>query len=192
MDTPKADRRQSTRLRQSVNYVESPDNVESPADRRKSLRTRTPNRRFEDIDRLLSKTPTKRKKIEVKEEEAESSIEVISLDNSVASNNDSLEKEHLENVVSKPSALFEDEEDVEGKKLYSFKTPKKGGMMAQLANQTPKTPRHEAGTPKTPKNSRISEIQKTPTSRPSAGKCTKTPRHVRVEMKRSEFEIMHS
>jgi origin recognition complex subunit 2 len=172
MATPRTDRRRSTRLRQSINYVESPETVESP---RKSLRTRTPNQRFKEIDEMLSSHLSKcggKRKIKEPVQDEESSIEVISLDSTF---NESYEKENT--LSSKaPPVLFEDEEDVDGKKLYSFKTPKKGGMMAQLAaNQTPKTP----------KNSSKLEVQ-TPTSRPSASKCTKTPRHVRLEMKRSE------
>ncbi|KAG5670486.1 hypothetical protein PVAND_000748 [Polypedilum vanderplanki] len=190
MDTPASNRRQSARIRQSVSYAESPDYVKSP---RKSLRTRTPNQKFQEIDTLLSKTPTKKKKKAENKEipDPESSVEVISLNSTI---NDSYEKENLESMITKPSTLFEDEDDVEGKKLYSFKTPKKEGMMAQLANQTPKTPRHHdanKGTPKTPKNSRISEILKTPTSRPSAVKCTKTPRHVRDEMKKKLSKVTY-
>lgn len=117
--------------------------------------------------------------------EEEESMDVIGVDDS--SEDEINEKE---NFISKPSTLFNEDQDVEGKKLYSFKTPKKKDGMVNLANLTPKTPRHHdpnKSTPRTPKNSRISEIQKTPTSRPSASKCTKTPRHVRDEIRKSGF-----
>lgn len=119
-------------------------------------------------------------------EKAEESIETIEVfDDSLNESNDK------ENKL-KPTTLFDDEEDVEGRKLYSFKTPKKREGMNQLANLTPKTPRHHdpnATTPRTPKHQRLAEIQKTPTSRPSASKCTKTPRHVRDEIKKSKFSF---
>lgn len=119
-------------------------------------------------------------------ENPEESIETIEIfDESLNESNDK------ENKL-KPTTLFDEEEDVEGRRLYSFKTPKKREGMTQLANLTPKTPRHHdpnATTPRTPKHQRLSEIQKTPTSRPSASKCTKTPRHVRVEIKKSKISL---
>ncbi|CRL05976.1 CLUMA_CG019072, isoform A [Clunio marinus] len=102
---------------------------------------------------------------------------------------DSIESFKSSNEIKNPmktNNLFEDE-DIEGQKIYSFKTPKKRDSMMMLAQCTPKTPRHNdpnKTTPKTPKNNRLSEIQKTPTSRPSASKLTKTPRHVRDEIKK--------
>ncbi|XP_070502762.1 origin recognition complex subunit 2 [Chironomus tepperi] len=261
MDTPQESRRKSARLRQSVNYVESPQNsphpstskkdtkgnlintpktpkrdvqkdeetktpsrrsrkatVEDPENfspkklrnnrtpsakslesivdensptinqldstKRKSLRTKTPNKKFEDFD--TSMTSRSRKSDVAKQEE---SIEVIDVDDSSSD-----ESDDKENVVTKPTTLFDEEQDVEGEKLYSFKTPKKKDAMSNLANLTPKTPRHHdpnKTTPRTPKNSRIADIQKTPTSRPSAGKCTKTPRHVRDEIKKKLYKVKY-
>ena len=88
-------------------------------------------------------------------------------------------------LAVKPTTLFDDEEDVEGQKLYSFKTPKKRDSMAQLVHNTPKTP--QRSTPKTPKNNRLSQIQNTPTSRPLAAELAKTPRHVRAAIKKSKL-----
>lgn len=91
----------------------------------------------------------------------------------------------------KPTTLFDEDADVEGDKLYSFKTPKKKDSMALLAQLTPKTPRHHdpnKGTPRTPINKQLLlDKQKTPTSRPSAIKLTKTPKHVRAAVKKSRF-----
>lgn len=92
---------------------------------------------------------------------------------------------------AKPTTLFEGDEDVEGEKMFSFRTPKKKDSMALLAQHTPKTPRHNhpkpnKETPRTPKSTRLSEIQNTPTSRPSALKLARTPRHVREANKTSK------
>lgn len=201
----------STKALESIVFESSPTAeklAETPdKNRRKSQRIRTPNLRTNDINAILGKGFNKKsRKVEdvSKNEECESrnddeeaeeeqesteeeSIEIIELDDTLDNSND---KENT--GLKQPTALFDDDEDVEGKRLYSFKTPKKAGGMVQLANQTPKTPRHHEpdsnkSTPKTPKNLRITEIQKTPTSRPSAAKCTKTPRHVRDEIKKSKF-----
>lgn len=162
----------------SLQIFDSPSSSAATGSRH-SERKRTPNSHLTIYD---TKSATKLKSRILNEAE-DDSIEVIEIDESL---NESIDDK--ENIV-RPTTLFDEEEDVEGRKLYSFKTPKKKEGMAQLANQTPKTPRHhipDSTTPKTPKHSRISEIQKTPTSRPSAGKCTKTPRHVRDEIKRSK------
>lgn len=90
--------------------------------------------------------------------------------------------------VEKPTTLFIENEDVEGGALYSFKTPKKKDSMALLAQQhTPKTPHR--GTPKTPKTPRLSEVMKTPTSRPSALTLAKTPKHIRADTKKSKIVV---
>ncbi len=227
MNTPRSGRR-SVRLQKSVNYEESP--VESPDNRRKSLRTpkaknleieykKTPLKHHHDEDSSnispkklrRNRTPSskalesivtesspsmqkidssRRKSSRKSVKPEEDSLEVIEVDDSFNSTNaDDKENEN----IAKPTSLFDEENDVEGKRLYSFKTPKKREGMAELANLTPKTPRHhvsESTTPKTPKHLRLSEIQKTPTSRPSAGKCTKTPRHVREEIKKSKSDYI--
>lgn len=175
----------SSKALESIVTENSPSmqNFDSPTGSRHSERKRTPNRRLA-IYNTDSGSRRKSKKLN----NTEDSIEVIEIDESLNESTDD-----KENVI-KPTTLFDEEEDVEGRKLYSFKTPKKKEGMAQLANQTPKTPRHhipDSTTPRTPKHLRISEIQKTPTSRPSAGKCTKTPRHVRDEIKRSKILMIY-
>ncbi|CAO1423460.1 unnamed protein product [Diamesa tonsa] len=98
-------------------------------------------------------------------------------------------KRNKENV-EKPTTLFDEFEDVEGQKLYSFKTPKKKDGMALLASNTPKTPKVESvnssKTPKTPNHRRLSTLMKTPTSsRSTPNMPTKTPTHVRSTIKRN-------
>lgn len=240
MDTPTSNRR-SIRIRESVNYQESPNNsinnslgvsksakknkivvvgektpdVKTKTKKRsdslderddfspKKLRNnRTPSSKalesivtecspsIEKIDSSSSRRSTRKRTPNARPygstkkcKDPEESIETIEIDDSLNESNDK------ENKL-KPTTLFDEEEDVEGSKLYSFKTPKKREGMNQLANLTPKTPRHHdpnANTPRTPKQQRLAEIQKTPTSRPSASKCTKTPRHVREEIKKSKI-----
>lgn len=158
----------STKALESIVTESSPTIEKIDSTRRRSTRTRTPNYRYQ--------TPTKNS--------YDDSIETIDIiDDSLNESYDDKENK------LKPTTLFDEEEDVEGRKLYSFKTPKKREGMSQLANQTPKTPRHHdlnATTPRTPKHQRLSEIQKTPTSRPSASKYTKTPRHIRDETRKSK------
>lgn len=171
----------SSKALESIVTESSPSmqKFDSPTGSRQSDRKRTPSSRLTAFN-TDSATRRKSKKLN----DTEDSIEVIDVDESLNESG----TDDKENTV-KPTTLFDEEEDVEGRKLYSFKTPKKKEGMAQLANQTPKTPRHhipDSNTPRTPKHLRIAEIQKTPTSRPSAGKCTKTPRHVRDEIKRSK------
>jgi origin recognition complex subunit 2 len=196
----------STRALESIVNESSPtvEKLDSTPGRR-STRIRTPNRRLQDIDSILIKTPKRKSKVEIikREEKSNSSnddkqsdssdeelsvIEVDDEDSNIAEEDEN-EKEN----ITKPTTLFDDEEDVDGKKLYSFKTPKKKESMAQLANQTPKTPRHHdhvKSTPsRTPKSAKVLESQKTPTSRPSAGMCTKTPRHVREEIKHKLHKV---
>lgn len=174
----------STKCLENVGIEKELSPVDSP--RRRSTRVRTPNRRIEQIYQVLTKNMTPKST----KDEMEESMDVESVENSSGSDYESDEKE---NLMAKSSTLFNEEQDVEGKKLYSFKTPKKKDGMSNLANQTPKTPRHHdpnRTTPRTPKNSRISDIQNTPTSRPSAGKCTKTPRHIRDQIRTSKILCM--
>lgn len=176
----------STKALESIAGENSPTVNQLDAPKRRSVRIRTPNRKFDEFDTSM----TARNQKSGHAEEEDESIETIDVNDS--SSDDSDDKE---NFITKPTALFNEEQDVEGRKLYSFKTPKKKDGMTSLANLTPKTPRHHdpnKSTPQTPKHSRIAEIQKTPTSRPSAGKCTKTPRHVRDEIKKSKLMLLRS
>lgn len=174
----------STKALESIVTESSPtvENLNSPSSFKKSARIRTPNSRLNDYN-LQTTTPgsSRRKR---KTENIDESIETIEvIDDSLNESADDKENK------LKATTLFDEDVDVEGRKLYSFKTPKKREGMNQLANATPKTPRHhnpDATTPRTPKHLRLSEIQKTPTSRPSASKCTKTPRHIRDKIKKGK------
>lgn len=172
----------STKALESIVTENSPTCLKLETGSRRSLRERKKNTRFEDIVEVVTAKP-KRKSTAAK-------AEVIQLDDSDSSEVVSVDGSDTTEIVAKPTILFDADEDVDGQKLYSFKTPKKKDSMAMLAQTTPKTPRHHdatRGTPKTPKNNRLSEVMKTPTSsRPSASKLAKTPRHVRDDIKKSE------
>lgn len=147
--------------------------IDTPAARRSTRKT---EQRYSDINlkinlnkKTVERVKGKKKILDSSDEEEVKDVEETTIEK-----------------VEKPTTLFVEDEDVEGGALYSFQTPKKKDSMALLAQQhTPKTPRHN-GTPKTPKT-RLSEVLKTPTSRPSALQLAKTPKHVRVETKKSEL-----
>lgn len=137
-------RRSGRKISPSKRYNENEFNLESPKDRRKS-----------------------------------SLRKVISQGNRtyVFSDSDDDEEEKNEipaGVIEKEATFFEDELDVEGKRIYGFNTPKKRDGMALAAAATPKTPK----TPKTPRAS-----TKTPDMKAKAPLEAKTPRHVRNKLK---------
>lgn len=171
----------SARALESIVTENSPTCLKIETPSRRSIRERKKNTSLEDIYEVVT-SKAKRK--------STAKAEAVPLDDSDSSEVVSVDGSDTE-IAAKPTILFDADEDVDGQKLYSFKTPKKKDSMALLAQTTPKTPRHHdpnRGTPKTPKDNRISEIMKTPTSsRPSASKLAKTPRHVRDDIKKSKF-----
>ncbi|XP_036323827.1 origin recognition complex subunit 2-like [Rhagoletis pomonella] len=94
--------------------------------------------------------------------------------------------------------LLQDEEEVVGKNMYGFHTPKKRNGMALAAMNTPKTPKTPKTpmTPKTPKTSRLSTSQpqtKTPvTKRRKSTAEPKTPSHLRQRVKNQIAKLMDS
>jgi hypothetical protein len=168
----------SAQALESIVLENSPtlERLESPAGSRPQ-RARKSTQRYSDINLTINLKQNTVKRIKEARAEDEASS-VITIDDSDQENNE---------LIAKPTTLFDDADDVEGHKLYSFKTPKKKDSMAQLAQNTPKTPHR--GTPKTPRNNRLSQIQKTPTSRPLAAEFAKTPRHVRAAIKKSNSKF---
>lgn len=180
----------STAALESLVSENSPANIkiDTPTSSRKSNRVCTPNRRYSNINL----------KINLKEKSVQLIKDVIPDDNSVCIINSSSDEDEDEDEstdkenVEKPTTLFDELEDVEGQKLYSFKTPKKKDGMALLASNTPKTTKVESvnssKTPKTPNHRRLSTLMKTPTSsRSTPNMPTKTPTHVRSTIKRSKL-----
>ncbi|XP_067615134.1 origin recognition complex subunit 2 [Eurosta solidaginis] len=90
------------------------------------------------------------------------------------------------------------DEDIAGKNMYGFHTPKKRNGMALAAWNTPKTPKtpKTTHTPKTPKSSRPLKTQlqtKTPdTKHRRATVDPKTPSHVRHRVKNQIAQLMDS
>lgn len=162
--------------------------LESPENTPKKQRNRTPSSKALEAVVLESsptvkKLDTAKKRRSVKSRKAMSSPELIG-----ETSNDSFGS----CAVAKPTTLFDDDADVEGQRMFSFRTPSKRDSMAVLAKLTPKTPRNNDSnkrtpkTSKTPKSNHLTEIQNTPTSRPSTSKIAKTPRHVRAATKKSK------
>lgn len=176
--SPPSEEIKKSRTRKSRISTDTPKRPKSDRKQNKTPLTKVSPIVIDLKKKTLMKTK-KAKTLSFSPEEAESSDEEESFE------------VNTENIA-KPTTLFDDDEDVDGKKLFSFRTPRKDSM-ALLAQQTPKTPRHNDPnriTPRTPKTSRLSEIQNTPTSRPSASKSVKTPRHIREETKKSKLSSL--
>lgn len=181
----------STAALESIVSENSPANikVDTPTNSRKSNRVCTPNRRYSNINLKIN---LKEKSVQlIKDVNSEGSVLTVNSSSSEDEyENESTDKENIE----KPTTLFDEMEDVEGQKMYSFKTPKKKDGMAMLASNTPKTPKVDLvkssktpKTPKTPNLRRLSTIMKTPTSsRSTPNMPTKTPTHVRNTIKKSK------
>lgn len=172
----------STAALESLVSENSPANIkiDTPTSSRKSDRVRTPNHRYSNINLKINLKDKSVQRInDVNSEESSSIVELTSSDDE----DEGKDKENVE----KPTTLFDEMEDVEGQKLYSFKTPKKKDGMALLASNTPKTPVNSS---KTPNNRRLSVLMKTPTSsRSTPNMPTKTPTHVRNTIKKSKLTI---
>ena len=177
----------STAALESIVSENSPANIkaDTPTTSRKSNRVCTPNRRYSNINLKIN---LKNKSVKIiSDDDSEESVSIINSSSS-EDEDESTDKEN----IGKPTTLFEEMEDVEGQKLYSFKTPKKKDGMALLASNTPKTPKVElvnsSKTPKTPNHRRLSVLMKTPTSsRSSPNMPAKTPTHVRNTIKKSKL-----
>lgn len=178
----------STAALESLVSENSPANIkaDTPTNSRKSNRVCTPNRRYSNINLKIN---LKEKSVQlIKDVKPVESVTIELISSSSEDEDESTDKENVE----KPTTLFDEMEDVEGQKMYSFKTPKKKDGMALLASNTPKTPNVElvksSKTPKTPNHRRLSTLMKTPTSsRTTPNMPTKTPTHVRSTIKRSKL-----
>lgn len=218
MNTPTSVRR-STRKRDAVDFFESPiDSPKRPKSARKSLYAenaenvkKTPKSSRKAAKDSPDYSPKKLRRNRTPSSKAleavvqENSPTVKKLDagkrrQSAKSRKATVSPELIEDSddsfgsssVAKPTTLFDDDEDVEGQRMFAFRTPSKRGSMAVLAKLTPRTSRIDSNrrtpnTPKTPKSKHLTEIQNTPTSRPSALQIAKTPRHVRAATKKSEL-----
>ncbi|XP_059612059.1 origin recognition complex subunit 2 [Phlebotomus argentipes] len=144
---------------------------------RRSLRHRTPNRRYfsEDISSSTDRSGNSGKSKDSILEDCD--ISVLCLDSPIKEN------------VAKASELFDEAEDVEGGDIYTFKTPKKRNAMSLMATNavaSPRTPK--SSTPqasRTPGTGRRSAVQK-------ETQLGKTPQHIRAKIKRKLSKIVES
>ncbi|XP_055849809.1 origin recognition complex subunit 2 [Episyrphus balteatus] len=134
---------------------------------RKSGRKISPSKRYNENEFALELPGDKRKKQKGDQEDRRNATYIFS-------DSDEEDEAPAEIVVEKETQFFEDDLDVEGKRIYGFNTPKKRDGMALAAAATPKTPK----TPKTPRNT-----SKTPDKKNRAALDPKTPSHVRNKVK---------
>lgn len=134
--------------------------------RRRSTRKMTPSKKYAEMKELKeNRTPRKsRSKRTTDNEESDGDEEMV---------------DTSQIAMKKSTILYDQDADVAGQNLFSFRTPKKRDGMAQLAAlapktpQTPKTPKHTqrrieaVGTPKTPKGSANTANRAPPTKTPS-------------------------
>lgn len=97
-----------------------------------------------------------------------------------------------ENHTKRPTDLFEEGIDVEGRAIFGFRTPGKKGAMSEYAANTPKSARKSMSNPRTPKTPRnLLNLMKTPKFMNSPANkqldLQATPRHDRERNRRSEF-----
>lgn len=159
--------------------VEDPDDenvLDTSKGRRRSGRIPSPTKKYTDfiVDSGGGKRGSNRKRnaqrdeVTDEEEEAEEDADFVV------------------DVAAKPKAgdlqLLEEEDELGGKVMFGFNTPKKKGGMALAAMNTPKTP----ATPKTPKTP--GRLGKTPDGKRSKKSLEpKTPARVRNKVKNRKF-----
>uniref|UniRef100_A0A1Q3EVU6 Origin recognition complex subunit 2 n=1 Tax=Culex tarsalis TaxID=7177 RepID=A0A1Q3EVU6_CULTA len=159
-------------------------NAEEPAgasDRRRSTRHRSPNKRY-TADFVQPKLKRSfRKDGEGDDDEGEEDPEL-----------DSDEQAELDELASKVKAttLFEDRVDVEGQRIYGFKTPRKRDSMNVLVSSVQKTPT-AVGTPKRAAGT-VSKTPKTPRGGRSRADLVKTPHRDRNKLKKTISKIVQN
>lgn len=124
------------------------------------------------IERKQAKAAQYRQK---KNEETEES------DSESDEQNESLNESGLESFEPNTAILFEENKDVAGENMYSFRTPKKRNAMVLLAANTPKTPK----TPSTILKSLSLDSPRTPKSQRLKNESTKTPHTIRKKISKA-------
>lgn len=135
---------------------------------RRSGRKRTPSKKIAQIQAILNKakrTPSKEQQSRAQESDAADGV-----DDSFAMDESDLH--------DRPATLFDDDRDVEGNKMFSFRTPKKRHGMALLAANTPKTPSADM-------KALTLNSPRTPKSRKPQQNMAKTPHGDRNKLKRA-------
>ncbi|XP_058443338.1 origin recognition complex subunit 2 [Malaya genurostris] len=180
--SPSAHRvRQSMLVDKQAHSDDDCDRQLEQTDRRRSTRHRSPSKRYtQDFVQETRKKYTRA-------DQNESDHEGISLDSE-----DEIQLNELAGKV-KATTLFEDREDVEGHRIYGFKTPKKRGSMNVLVSSIQqKTPTR---TPNRGAVSKLAMTPKTPSGTPSAAKrksiaTAKTPHRDRNKLKKNISKIV--
>ncbi|XP_065092456.1 origin recognition complex subunit 2 [Ochlerotatus camptorhynchus] len=179
---------------EELNEEKEADKSVREALRRRSTRHRSPNKRYTK-DFVVQGTPKKRGR-HIPTDDSEDDDD----DRAGEGTLDSEEESQLDELVGKVKAttLFEDRMDVEGQKIYGFKTPKKRSSMSVLVSSlqhrvTPsaRTPSRKSasklvGTPKTPKT------PKTADKRKSKLDLAKTPHRVRSKLKKNITKMVQN
>lgn len=188
-----------TLLRLNDDADETPEAAENI---RRSGRKRTPSKKNIYIQALYKQTLSKERKQPRTIVISDSSDD----ENDDSNNHDESFMADESDVQDRPSMLFDHEKDVEGNKMFSFRTPKKRNGMALLAANTPKTPSSgmkglSLDSPRTPKSrNALRNLTKTPSSgmkslaldsprtprtRKPLQNLTKTPHTARNKLKRA-------
>ncbi|XP_055643115.1 origin recognition complex subunit 2 [Toxorhynchites rutilus septentrionalis] len=158
------------------------------SNRRRSTRHRSPAKRYsENFVQPTLRKGSRQRKTDSQDDADESELEVAKLD--------SEDEQALDELAGKVKAtsLFEDRTDVEGQKLYGFKTPKKKGSLNVLASSVQKTP--SGGTPRRRTVNKLPITPKTPKT-PSTSKgrsradLVKTPHVERNKLKKDISKII--
>uniref|UniRef100_A0A8D8IVH1 Origin recognition complex subunit 2 n=1 Tax=Culex pipiens TaxID=7175 RepID=A0A8D8IVH1_CULPI len=165
--------------------AEESSNAEEPAapnDRRRSTRHRSPNKRYTgDFVQPKLKRGGRKEREDEDEDEEDTGL-------------DSEEQAELDELASKVKAttLFEDRVDVEGQRIYGFKTPRKRDSMNVLVSSVQKTPT-ASGTPKRAVGGTVSKTPKTPSGRGrSKADLVKTPHRDRNKLKKTISKIVQN
>ncbi|XP_058832709.1 origin recognition complex subunit 2 [Topomyia yanbarensis] len=156
-----------------------------PTDRRRSTRHRSPTKRY--TQDYVPDTRKRRTRQVTNQSEESDDPDWVGLD--------SEEENQLDELAGKVKAttLFEEREDVEGHRIYGFKTPKKRGSMNVLVSSVhQKTP---SGTPSRGAISKLAMTPKTPGGTPSTARrksmaASKTPHRDRSKLKKNISKIV--
>lgn len=154
-----------------IEEVEAPVQNNGP---RRSMRHRSPNKRYSEGYVKSTRHKTREHDSEEDNSHAESATD---------------DDDQIDDLVGKvkATALFEERMDVEGQKMYGFKTPRKRGSMSVLASSVHRTPTVATPTGRKSIGGRLVGTPKTPTTAgrgKSKVELVKTPHRVRTKLKK--------
>ncbi|XP_055524487.1 origin recognition complex subunit 2 [Wyeomyia smithii] len=172
----------------TARYAQSSDADDEPVDRRRSLRHRSPNKRYTE-DFVADTRRSRRSRAPSEPEPSEDDDECVE---------DGHQLDELA-VKVKATTLFEEREDVEGQRIYGFKTPKKRGSMSVLVSsvqhRTPTTASRVGSSSKQPTRTPKTPARGTPSTTPGRRKslaAAKTPHRDRSKLKKNISKIVRN